>query len=276
MTSRLDGPRDDGSSGRKREPAPCGEEPLLRIRGLCMRYRRGGQIVDALDGVDLDLAAGQRLALVGASGCGKTTLAHCALRLVEPTSGSVVFAGADLTQMSSRQLRRARRPIQLVFQNPDGALDPRMTAGQSIGEALRTVGVRGERARDAIVALLGEVELPSEAAERFPHQLSGGQKQRICIARALALRPRLLIADEPTSGLDVSVQAQLLALLSGLQRQRGLSLLFISHDLALVRRVADEIAVMQYGRIVERLAADSVDRAAHPHTRELFRAAIAY
>jgi len=226
---------------------------LLELRGLVKRFPgRGRSAVSALRGVDLDLAAGEILGIAGESGCGKTTLARCILGLERPDAGSVRFAGQDLAALDRRALRRLRRRLQMVFQDPYSSLNPRLSAAAIVGEGLAVHGLaRGaERAR-RVAALLERVGLDPGTADRRPREFSGGQRQRIGIARALACGPELLVADEPVSALDVSVQAQILALLEDLRRREGLSVLIISHDLAVLRQLCDRIAVMRQGEFVE-------------------------
>jgi oligopeptide/dipeptide ABC transporter ATP-binding protein len=213
---------------------------------------------------------GVSLAIVGESGCGKSTVARLALRLLPLTFGRVVFRGEDITDHGERALRPLRRHMQIVFQNPHAALDPRMTMFGSVAEPLAVQGEAGTDARDRVAGLLESVGLPADFMWRYPHELSGGQKQRACIARAIALKPSLLVLDEPTSALDVSVQAQILELLAELRRRFGLAYLFVSHNLAVVRQVADRVAVMYLGRIVEEgPAADVFAAPRHPYTRAL-------
>ncbi len=257
--------------------------PLLQVMDLARHFRgprRGvfgmqrGATVRALDGVSFTVEAGRTLALVGESGCGKSTLARTLLRLHEPTRGAVLLDGVDLMRLKRRELLQKRRDIQMIFQDPWGSLNPRRTVEASVREALdiHRVGSPAER-RARVRDLLREVGLPEDACGRYPHAFSGGQRQRIGIARALALAPRFVVADEPVSALDVSVQAQILELLARLQRERGLSYLFISHDLAVVRQLAHEVAVMYLGNIVEQADTATLFRApAHPYTQALISA----
>lgn len=246
--------------------------PLLSVRGLTKSYASAtGAPVQALAGVDFDLAPGEALGVVGESGCGKSTLGRALLRLIEPTSGSVTFQGEDILSLSRRELALRRRDMQIVFQDPFGALNPRHKVSTLIGEPLAVHGIKDRPAR--IQELLSLVGLPAEAAQRFPHEFSGGQRQRIAIARALALNPKLLIADEPVSALDVSIQSQIINLIADLRARLGLSMIFISHDLSAVRHVSDRIAVMYFGRIVEIApAADLFDAPAHPYSQALVSA----
>jgi oligopeptide/dipeptide ABC transporter ATP-binding protein len=250
-------------------------EPLLEARALCRSYRTAGGRVRALRGVDLAIAAGETLGLVGESGCGKSTLARVLLRLEELDSGSVRFAGREVSAAGGRGLRAFRREAQLVFQDPVASLDPRQRVLAIVGEPIAVHRLARSRAarRARVAGLLEQVGLPAAALERYPHELSGGQRQRVGIARALAVEPRLLVADEPVSALDLGVQAQIVNLLLELQRRRGLSLLFISHDLRLVLRIARRVAVMYLGRIVEEAAAGELAAGArHPYTRALLAA----
>jgi len=246
-------------------------EPLLDIRGLAKHYPlKGGRMVRAVDGVDLTLAPGESLGLVGESGCGKSTVARLVLRLVPPSGGSIRFEGREIASLSDAAMRPLRRHMQLIFQNPHAALNPRRTVFASVVEPLVVQGMAGADAQARVAALLRQVGLPEGFLWRYPHELSGGQKQRVCIARALALEPRLLVLDEPTSALDVSVQAQILEFLQELRARLGLAYLFISHNLAVVRQVCDRVAVMYLGRIVEEGPAERIFAAPrHPYTRAL-------
>jgi oligopeptide transport system ATP-binding protein len=235
------------------------------VRGGAIRRTVGA--LTAVDGVTLSIGEGETLALVGESGCGKSTLARCILRLVEPTSGRVSFGGRDVLGCDRRALRRLRHEMQIVFQDPYGSLDPRMTVEQLVAEPLRVHGLAGDRrGRKARVAeLLSMVGLSPDHAARHPRAFSGGQRQRIGIARALATEPKLLVLDEPVSALDVSTRAQILALLAELQARLGVSYLLVAHDLSLVRSVSHRVAVMYLGRIVEQAACEELFAApAHP------------
>jgi peptide/nickel transport system ATP-binding protein len=254
------------------------EAPLLAVRGLTKTYvrRRGGTVVEALRGVDLTLDAGATLALVGQSGSGKSTLARCVARLEEASAGEVWFEGVDLLTLDAPRLRPFRARLQLVLQDSAAALDPRLSAAEIVSEPLDIAG-RGssrERRREAM-DLMEAVGLPAAWSARRPRELSGGQRQRLVLARALALRPRLLILDEAFAGLDASVQAQIAVLLEHLRARHGLAYLYISHDLALVAALADEVAILFEGRIVERGAPRAVFAdPRHDHTRALAAATL--
>ncbi len=243
------------------------------VRGGAIRRTVGS--LRAVDGVSLQIAEGETLGLVGESGCGKSTLARCVLRLVEPSSGAVRFDGTDVLGCDRGRLRRLRRDMGIVFQDPYGSLDPRMTVAQLISEPLQVHGLAGDRrGRQARVAeLLSLVGLSPEHAARYPRAFSGGQRQRIGIARALATEPRLLVLDEPVSAVDVSTRAQIIALLADLQARLGLSYLFVAHDLSVVRSISHRVAVMYLGRIVEVAGRDELfERPAHPYTQALLSA----
>jgi oligopeptide/dipeptide ABC transporter ATP-binding protein len=252
-------------------------DPLLAIRGLTVSYRRGrGQPpLTALDRVDLTVAAGETLSVVGESGSGKTTLGNAVLGLVTASAGSIRFAGEDITSASAQRRRQLTRDIQVVFQDPHGSLNPVRTIGQTLEEPLLAHRrMTRARRRVEVAAALDRVGLDDHAATRYPAQFSGGQLQRIAIARALMLSPRLLVCDEAVSALDLSIQAQILNLLRRLQRELGLSYLFISHDLAVVRHVSDRVAVLYHGRLMETGSVmDVCDRPDHPYTRALLAAA---
>ncbi|MGQ9659445.1 MAG: ABC transporter ATP-binding protein [Thermochromatium sp.] len=263
-------------------PTQTAQVPLLTMRGLQVHFpirqgilRRVVGHVRAVDGLSLDLYPGRTLALVGESGCGKTTVGKGLLQLVPPTGGSVRYRGQELIGLSQRRLRPFRKDLQIVFQDPYASMNPRMLVGDIVGEGLRALGIAPKRAerRRRVAELLELVGLDPESANRYPHEFSGGQRQRLCIARALAVEPRILICDEPTSALDVSVQAQILNLLKDLQERLGLAYLFITHDLAVVSYLAHEVAVMYLGRVVEYgQVADVLDDPRHPYTRALLSA----
>lgn len=254
---------------------------LLTVSNLKMHFSvRGGVIprqvgaVKAVDGVSLHIGPGETLGLVGESGCGKSTFGKAVVRLLKPTSGSVSFNGTDITRMSQRALRPLRRDFQMIFQDPVESLDPRMSVRSIIEEPLliHRIGSRSDRVR-MVNELLDRVGLPSSAAERYSFEFSGGQRQRIGIARALALKPKLIVCDEPVSALDVSIQSQILNLLVELQRELGLSYLFIAHDLSVVKHVSDRVAVMYLGKIVELAPSENIYRdPRHAYTKALLSA----
>ncbi|MEK0085562.1 ABC transporter ATP-binding protein [Benzoatithermus flavus] len=250
-------------------------QPLLLVENLVTSFPlEGGGRIHAVNGVDLGLQRGETLGIVGESGCGKSTLVRSILRLVEPASGRVRFEGEDLLGLSKPALRRRRRDMQLVFQDPMASLDPRFTVGRSLAEPLVVHGLGNRAERQARVAeLLETVGLDPGAASRYPHEFSGGQRQRIGIARAIALAPKLVVLDEPVSALDVSIQSQVLNLLMDLKERLGLSYLFISHDLGVVHAISDRVAVMYLGRIVETASAERLfTDPAHPYTEALLAA----
>jgi oligopeptide transport system ATP-binding protein len=252
--------------------------PLLEVTDLVKHYpvrtgilRRRAGTVHAVDGVSFSLGTGETLGLVGESGCGKSTVARSVLRLVEPTGGSIRLNGLDITHLGKTELRTHRRSMQIVFQDPFASLNPRMSAGDIVGEPLSVHGLASGREKQARVAeLFEQVGLRGDQMRNYPHQFSGGQRQRICIARALALGPSLIVCDEPVSALDVSIQAQVINLLIDLQRQHDFSYLFIAHDLAVVAHISHRVAVMYLGRIVE--IADKTElfkNPRHPYTQAL-------
>jgi oligopeptide transport system ATP-binding protein len=255
---------------------------LLAVRDLHKHFpiRKGTLIertvgqVKAVDGVTFDIAEGETLGLVGESGSGKSTTGYCVIQLLKPTSGSVVFMGKELTDIGREDLRRMRREMQIVFQDPYSSLDPRMTVGGIVSEPLEVHGIGTRRSRtETVRKLLDIVGFNPNFTNRYPHEFSGGQRQRIGIARALALNPKLIVCDEPVSALDVSIQAQILNLLKDLQRDFGLTYLFISHDLAVVRTMSDRIAVMNQGKLVEIGDADQIyNQPKDEYTKALFTA----
>ncbi len=262
-------------------PLPTSERPLVCARGLTKHYPVDGGIfsreklvVRALDGVDLEIHAGETLGIVGESGCGKSTLGRCLLRLVEPTAGEVHFDGRDVLGLRSAELRKMRRAMQIIFQDPYSSLNPRMRVGSIVAEGIEVHGLaHGAEKRRRVEKLLEQVGLGPEHADRYPHEFSGGQRQRIGIARALAVGPRFIVADEPVSALDLSIQAQVLNLLCDLQEQMGLAYLFISHDLRVVEHISHRVAVMYLGRIVEQAPqARLYANPRHPYTRALLSA----
>ena len=256
-------------------------EPLLRVQGLVKHYpilrgilRRQAGAVKAVDGVDFDIRQGETLGLVGESGCGKSTVGRVILRLLDATAGRILFRGEDMTELRGGALRRQRRRMQMVFQDPQDSLNPRMTVGSIVGEPLREHGIaRGRELAMRVEALLASVGLDRRFADRYPHEFSGGQRQRIGVARALALEPDLIVCDEPIAALDVSIQAQVVNLLADLQHRLGLTYLFISHDLGMVRHIADRVAVMYLGKLVELAPGDALyEEPLHPYTKALLSA----
>jgi len=255
--------------------------PLIEVQDLCMHFpvkeglfQRSKRFCRAVDGVSFSVGSGETIGLVGESGCGKSTLGKCIVRLLRPTSGRILFDGVDLSGLSPRRMKPHRRHLQMIFQDPVESLNSRHTVGEILAEPFAIHGI-GDPAgrRQKVRALLDKVGLPASAADRYPFEFSGGQRQRIGIARAIALEPRAIVCDEPVSALDVSIQSQVLNLMLNLQREMGLSYLFIAHNLAVVKHVSDRIAIMYLGRIVEFADAEDIYRdPRHPYTRALISA----
>lgn len=265
-------PRVDAAVSRA--AAPDERQPLLEAVDLRREFRRGKQTVSAVDGVSLTVRPGETLGIVGESGSGKTTLGRMLVRLLDPTSGRLTYRDQEIGALSEKELRPCRRELQMVFQDPVSSLNPRRSVGESVADPLRAAGVLDEQAVTGRVReLLARVGLDPDRYDRYPHEFSGGQRQRVGIARALAAEPRLIVCDEPVSALDVTTQAQVVALLAELQRELGLALVFIAHDLAVVRKVSDRVAVMRHGRIVEQGTVDRVYGSPEdPYTKQLLAA----
>ena len=259
------------------------ENVLVEVNNLKMHFpvtsgllfQREVAQVKAVDDISFSIQKGETLGLVGESGCGKTTAGRCILQLYKPTAGEVIFEGTDLTKLGGRQMRHMRRQMQIIFQDPFSSLNPRMTAGDIIGEPLVVHGLvkNGEQKREKVRELLDNVGLHPYMADRFPHEFSGGQRQRIGVARALSVDPKLMVCDEPVSALDVSIQAQVINLLEDLQKQYDLTFLFIAHDLSVVRHISDRVAVMYLGKIVEIADRNEIyQHPLHPYTKALLSA----
>lgn len=249
-------------------------EILLQVENLCKYFRAGKGQLKAVDGLSFDIYRGETLGLVGESGCGKSTAGRTILRLYEPTAGNVLFEGENIYNLSGSKLKEVRRDMQMIFQDPYASLDPRMNVEDIVAEPLDIYGaMKGKERRERVIELLELVGLSAEHSQRFPHEFSGGQRQRIGIARALALRPKFIICDEPISALDVSIQAQIVNLLKNVQEQFGLTLLFIAHDLSMVRYISDRVGVMYLGKMMELAESEPLyENPLHPYTKALLSA----
>lgn len=249
--------------------------PLLVIDNLSKYFNTAAGQLHAVDGVSFTLEEGKTLGIVGESGCGKSTTGRCILKLIEPTSGKIIFQGNDITKLSRKEMRPLRQKMQMVFQDPYASLDPRMTVGDIVGEAIdiHKLAANKKERHDRIISMLEKVGLNSEHANRYPHEFSGGQRQRVGIARALAVNPQFIVCDEPISALDVSIQAQVVNMFEELQEQMGLTYLFIAHDLSVVRHISHRIGVMYLGTMVELAESYELNRhPLHPYTKTLLSA----
>ncbi|RDE09693.1 ABC transporter ATP-binding protein [Pelagibacterium lacus] len=272
----------EARSGLESESPAAADGPILSVKGLGVRYPLGKRsfwgertYFEVLDDVSFEIARGETLGLVGESGSGKSTIGRTILRRIERTAGTITFEGRDISDLGGEPLRKLRRRMQLIFQDPYSSLNPRMNVMSIIAEPLVVHGIVGSfaEARPQVLALLDRVGMPASAAERYPHQFSGGQRQRIGIARALALKPSFIVADEPVSALDVSVRAQVVNLMQELQEELGISFLFIAHDLSVVRHISQRVAILNSGQIVEIGARDAIyERPLHPYTQTLLSA----
>lgn len=249
-------------------------EKLVEVKNLSKYFNVSGGELKAVDGISFDIFKGETFGLVGESGCGKSTAGRTMLRLYEPTSGEMKFEGKDIYKLSNKEMKEIRKKMQMIFQDPYASLDPRMTVAEIVGEPFEIFGtLNGEKRHDRVIELLNIVGLSEEHAQRFPHEFSGGQRQRVGIARALALDPEFIICDEPISALDVSIQAQVVNLLKDLQENLGLTLLFIAHDLSMVRYISDRVGVMYLGNLVELSSSERLyENPLHPYTKALLSA----